>query len=171
MFEDENGVAGDVAGATNGDALSGEAAKPADINMKARTAAVLAEEAAAKAAKKVANEKKSRNKDKQEEGQDAPALSKKKLKALQRPSVASLKQAVTRPDVVEMWDVCARDPLLLVYLKSYRNTVPVPKHWCAKRKYLQGKRGFEKPPFRLPEFIARTGIMEMRQTVADKVMR
>lgn len=96
-------------------------------------------------------------------------MSKKKLKLLNRPSVASLKQAAARPDVVEMWDVCAKDPMLLVYLKSYRNTVPVPKHWCAKRKYLQGKRGFEKPPFRLPEFIARTGIMEMRQTVSDKV--
>ncbi|VEL11040.1 unnamed protein product [Protopolystoma xenopodis] len=101
-------------------------------------------------------------------GEPEKPLSKKKQKLLNRPSVAALKQAVARPDVVEMWDVCARDPLLLVYLKSYRNTVPVPRHWCAKRKYLQGKRGFEKPPFRLPDFIARTGIMEMRQTVQDK---
>ncbi|TPP61437.1 Splicing factor 3B subunit 2 [Fasciola gigantica] len=75
---------------------------------------------------------------------------------------------VNRPDVVEMWDVCARDPLLLIHLKAYRNTVPVPRHWCAKRKYLQGKRGFEKPPFKLPEYIARTGIMDMRQTVQEK---
>ena len=29
----------------------------------------------------------------------------------------------------------------------------VPRHWCAKRKYLQGKRGIEKPPFDLPDFI------------------
>lgn len=96
-------------------------------------------------------------------------LSKKKLKRLSRPTVAALKQMVNRPDVVEMWDVCARDPLLLIHLKAYRNTVPVPRHWCAKRKYLQGKRGFEKPPFKLPEYIARTGIMDMRQTVQDKV--
>ena len=34
-----------------------------------------------------------------------------------------------------------------------RNTVPVPRHWCFKRKYLQGKRGIEKPPFDLPDFI------------------
>ena len=34
-----------------------------------------------------------------------------------------------------------------------RNTVPVPRHWSYKRKYLQGKRGIEKPPFDLPDFI------------------
>ena len=67
-----------------------------------------------------------------------------------------------RPDVVEMHDVTARDPKLLVHLKSTRNTVPVPRHWCFKRKYLQGKRGIEKPPFDLPDFIKKTGIMEMR---------
>ncbi len=53
-------------------------------------------------------------------------------------------------DVVEMHDVTAKDPGLLVLLKSSRNTVPVPRHWCFKRKYLQGKRGIEKPPFELP---------------------
>ncbi|KAL7671469.1 hypothetical protein ACOME3_006365 [Neoechinorhynchus agilis] len=57
---------------------------------------------------------------------------------------------------------------LLVHLKSLRNTVPVPRHWCGKRKYLQGKRGFVKPPFDLPDFIKRTGIMEMRQSIQDK---
>jgi hypothetical protein len=47
-------------------------------------------------------------------------------------------------------DVTSQDPRLLVHLKAYRNTVPVPRHWCQKRKYLQGKRGIEKPPFELP---------------------
>ena len=47
-------------------------------------------------------------------------------------------------------NVTAADPRLLVHLKAYRNTVPVPRHWCHKRKYLQGKRGVEKPPFQLP---------------------
>lgn len=42
------------------------------------------------------------------------------------------------------------DPKLLVHIKAYRNSVPVPRHWCHKRKYLQGKRGIEKPPFELP---------------------
>jgi splicing factor 3B subunit 2 len=79
-----------------------------------------------------------------------------------------LKQVVPRPDVVEMHDVTARDPKLLVHLKSYRNTVPVPRHWCYKRKYLQGKRGIEKAPFDLPAFIKKTGIMEMRAALAEK---
>ncbi|XP_015767694.1 PREDICTED: splicing factor 3B subunit 2-like [Acropora digitifera] len=52
-----------------------------------------------------------------------------------------------------MHDVTAQDPKFLVFLKSCRNTVPVPRHWCFKRKYLQGKRGIVKPPFELPEFI------------------
>ena len=50
----------------------------------------------------------------------------------------------------------------------------VYKEYCAgstslvKRKYLQGKRGIEKPPFRLPDFIKATGVMEMRQALDDK---
>merc|ERR1712126_365079 len=95
-------------------------------------------------------------------------LSKRKLKKLNRLSVAELKQLVARPDVVEMHDVTARDPRLLVHLKSTRNTVPVPRHWCFKRKYLQGKRGIEKPPFDLPDFIKKTGIMEMREALQEK---
>ena len=47
--------------------------------------------------------------------------------------------------------------------------MPVPRHWCFKRKYLQGKRGIEKPPFELPDFIKATGIMEMRQALQEKV--
>ena len=95
-------------------------------------------------------------------------LSKKKKKLLSRLSVAELKQLVQRPDVVEAHDVTSSDPRLLVYLKAYRNTVPVPRHWCAKRKYLQGKRGVEKPPFQLPEFIADTGIAKIRESVLEQ---
>jgi len=58
--------------------------------------------------------------------------------------------------------------MLLLELKAKRNTVPVPRHWCATGKYLQSKRGFVKPPFKLPEFLVKTGIMEMRQTADDK---
>jgi len=88
-------------------------------------------------------------------------------------------------------DVTAKDPMLLVHLKAYRNTVPVPRHWSQKRKYLQGKRGIEKPPFELPgsphfffffffketipnhvllekEFIKATGIAELRDAVREK---
>ncbi|OUC39792.1 hypothetical protein D917_00822, partial [Trichinella nativa] len=95
-------------------------------------------------------------------------LSKKKLRLLNRPSIGQLKSSTSRPDVVEWHDVTAKDPKLLVHLKSIRNTVPVPRHWCFKRKYLAGKRGFEKPAFDLPDFIKKTGIMEMRQALQEK---
>ena len=95
-------------------------------------------------------------------------ISKKKKKLMSRLSVAELKQLVQRPDVVEAHDVTASDPRLLVYLKAYRNTVPVPRHWCHKRKYLQGKRGIEKTPFELPEFIAETGIAKIRESVLEQ---
>jgi splicing factor 3B subunit 2 len=95
-------------------------------------------------------------------------LSKKKLKLASRLSVAELKQLVSRPDVVEAHDVTSSDPRLLVMLKAMRNTVPVPRHWCAKRKYLQGKRGIEKVPFQLPEFIAETGIAKIRESVIEQ---
>ena len=64
-------------------------------------------------------------------------------------------------------DVTASDPKLLVHLKAYRNTVPVPVHWSQKRKYLQNKRGTEKSPFELPEYIRETGIMEMRNAMQE----
>lgn len=62
----------------------------------------------------------------------------------------------------------AADPKLLVLLKATRNTVPVPKHWSQKRKYLQNKRGIEKPPFELPKFIVDTGITDMREALQEK---
>lgn len=80
-------------------------------------------------------------------------MSKKARKQASRLTVAELKQLVRRPDVVEVEDVTAADPRLLVYLKSYRNTVPVPRHWCSKRHYLQGRRGTEKTPFKLPGIV------------------
>lgn len=95
-------------------------------------------------------------------------ISKRERKKQKRLSVAVLKQLVTRPEVVEVWDVTASDPALLVTLKSYRNSVPVPRHWCQKRKYLQGKRGIAKPPFELPEFIAATGISRIRQALQEE---
>ena len=48
---------------------------------------------------------------------EAPKISKKKLRKLNRLTVAQLKQLVDRPDVVEMHDVTAQDPKLLVHLK------------------------------------------------------
>ncbi|KAF8646940.1 hypothetical protein AX16_007032 [Volvariella volvacea WC 439] len=95
-------------------------------------------------------------------------LSKKKQRKLNRLTVAELKQLVKKPEVVEWTDVTAADPRLLLHLKSSRNTVPIPIHWSAKRDYLQGKRGIEKPPFQLPAYIADTGIATMRDAVKEK---
>ncbi|WOK94844.1 splicing factor 3B subunit 2-like [Canna indica] len=95
-------------------------------------------------------------------------ISNKKKKLQKRMKIANLKQISSRPDVVEVWDATAADPKLLVFLKSYRNTVPVPRHWCQKRKFLQGKRGIEKQPFQLPDFIAATGIEKIRQAYIEK---
>eukprot|EP00163_Fabomonas_tropica_P016058 TRINITY_DN28977_c0_g1_i1.p1 TRINITY_DN28977_c0_g1~~TRINITY_DN28977_c0_g1_i1.p1 ORF type:complete len:624 (-),score=189.11 TRINITY_DN28977_c0_g1_i1:81-1952(-) len=107
--------------------------------------------------------------DSDSDGEDGKnKLSKKQKKKLYRLKVSQLKQLVDRPDVVEIWDVTASDPSLLVYLKSYRNTVPVPKHWCQKRKYLQNKRGADKKPYELPEFIQATGIGKIREALQEK---
>ncbi|KAL0398631.1 UNVERIFIED_CONTAM: Splicing factor 3B subunit [Sesamum radiatum] len=116
--------------------------------------------------------KKKADSDSEEEEQDTQqkekGVSNKKKKLQRRMKIAELKQICTRPDVVEVWDATAADPKLLVYLKSYRNTVAVPRHWCQKRKFLQGKRGIEKQPFQLPDFIAATGIEKIRQAYIEK---
>lgn len=104
----------------------------------------------------------------EDETDDAPKLSKKARRRKNRLGIADLKQLVKRPDVVEIWDTTAADPRTLVFLKSYRNTIPVPRHWCQKRKYLQGKRGIEKPPFKLPAFIEATGIQKIRDSYQAK---
>ena len=69
----------------------------------------------------------------------ATELSKRKLRELTRPSISQLKNRVSRADLVEAHDVTAPDPDLLLHLKAVPGTVPVPRHWGRKRKYLQGK--------------------------------
>jgi splicing factor 3B subunit 2 len=68
-----------------------------------------------------------------------PLLSRRKLRDMVRPSVSNLKRQVQRPDLVEAHDVTSTDPVLLIQLKAVPGTVPVPRHWGRKRKYLQGK--------------------------------
>ena len=77
-----------------------------------------------------------------------PPVSRKRLKRLTRLTVEELKQLVDIPEVVEPWDVAAIDPKLLVSLKSYRNTIPVPRHWCQRRPYLQRRK--ERKQWELP---------------------
>jgi splicing factor 3B subunit 2 len=103
-----------------------------------------------------------------ESSDDEDEISRKKKKLATRMKIAELKQHCAKPEVVEVWDTTAADPRLLVYLKAYRNTIPVPGHWSQKRKFLQGKRGIEKPPWQLPGFIEATGIQKLRDSYAEK---
>lgn len=96
---------------------------------------------------------------------ESAPISKKKMKKMSRMSLAELKHYAKHPEIVEWEDVTSPDPKLLVQLKATRHSVPVPRHWCQKRKYLSGKRGFVKPAFELPSFIRDTGITELRDTM------
>ncbi|KAI8964737.1 DUF382-domain-containing protein [Daldinia sp. FL1419] len=106
--------------------------------------------------------------DEEDERNTQPKLSKKKRKMLNKLSIAELKALVKKPEVVEWHDTSSSDPRMLVQIKAQRNVVPVPSHWSLKREYLSSKRGIEKPAFKLPKFIADTGIAEMRDAVLEK---
>ncbi|PFH60139.1 hypothetical protein XA68_11381 [Ophiocordyceps unilateralis] len=106
--------------------------------------------------------------DEDEERGGKTKISKKKRKQMKTLSVAELKAMVQHPEVIEWHDVSSSDPRTLVQIKAQRNVVPVPSHWSLKREYLSSKRGIEKPAFRLPDFIAATGIAEMRDAVLEK---
>ena len=77
--------------------------------------------------------------------------------------IFDLKMKVKRPDLVEAWDVTSKDPIFLLMMKQVRNSVPVPRHWAQKRRYLQYKRGIHKIHFKLPDFIENTGISKLRE--------
>ena len=106
--------------------------------------------------------------DDMDEGGDDVKLSNRQKKKLNRMTVAQLKNSVARPEVVEAHDVNSEDPRTLVYLKSYRNSVPVPRHWAQKKKFLSSKRGADKIPYELPEFIADTGIDKIRKSIEEQ---
>jgi len=103
----------------------------------------------------------------EDDEEEAKTYSKRQLRDILRPSVANLKRLVKRADLVEAHDVTSPDPAFLIVLKGLPGTVPVPRHWGRKRKYLQGKKGFEKPPFQLPDFIVKTGITDLRDSLAE----
>ena len=65
-----------------------------------------------------------------DEEEEEEKMSKKKLRKLNRFTVAALKQLVSRPDVVEIHDVTAADPRLLVHLKATRELcVYITQSW------------------------------------------
>lgn len=95
-------------------------------------------------------------------------MSRKKRKQKQRELIATLKNLAHNPDFVDPWDVTADDPVLLVHLKSVPNSVTVPDNWRQRRKYLQGKRGMQKQAFKLPAYIADTGVGELRDAQMER---
>ena len=80
--------------------------------------------------------------------------------------VARLKLRVPHPELVEFHDANAKEPLLLEELKAMKNSVPIPQHWCQRRRYLGAKR--ERQPYKLPSDLEATGISRLRQTHLDK---
>ncbi|GBG24842.1 Splicing factor 3B subunit 2 [Hondaea fermentalgiana] len=108
------------------------------------------------------------NNDGEDEDAAAKTISNAKRKKLSRFTVAELKQIVSRPDLVEAHDPASPDPVLLLHLKSSRSSVAVPRHWAALRKFLQGKRGLERVAYKLPDFIAETGINKIRAELAEQ---
>ena len=108
----------------------------------------------------------SENEEENQGKKEGPTRKQKKL--MKRMQVAQLKALVKRPDLVEAWDVSSTDPTLLIFLKSLKNSVQVPRHWSQKRKFLQNKRGILKPPFKLPDYIEATGISRLRDPFNDK---
>lgn len=85
--------------------------------------------------------------------------------------MAHLKAKAKYPNIVEWTDADAQDPYLLIAIKQNPNVVPVPSHWSSKRDYLSGKRGIERPPFQLPQYILDTGIQDMRNSVEGLSIR
>jgi hypothetical protein len=78
-------------------------------------------------------------------------------------NAAKLKLVVARPDLVETHDCNAPDPVTLLAMKAYRNTVPVPKHWCQKRRYLSRKVGQDRvSKYNLPNDVISAGVPRIR---------
>lgn len=112
----------------------------------------------------------SNNQSDSEEG-TGEQISRKKLRKQNKLPLASLKSFSNRPQVIEWFDADARDPYILVSIKSQLNVVPVPAHWSSKREYLSSRRGIEKPAFQLPDYIRSTGIQEMRNNENNLSLR
>lgn len=97
--------------------------------------------------------------------------SQKQRRKKNKVSIAHLKLITKHPEVVEWGDIDARYPEFLVSIKDQVNIVPVPSHWSAKRDYLSSKRGVERLPFQLPQYIIDTGIQDMRNSANDLTLK
>lgn len=91
-------------------------------------------------------------------------LSRKERKRRREDEISLLKKTVERPDLVESQDMNSRDPHFLIYLKSIKNSVPVPRHWTNKYRYLGHKRSLEQSRYKIPEFLLNAGISGSMRT-------
>ena len=111
--------------------------------------------------------------DKYEDGDEdeedgEPKISNKQKRRDRKLTVAMLKQLAAHPEVVELHDVNSPDPLFHIQLKSQRNVVQVPRHWCLRRRYLLYRHTVNRGPFKLPDFIEATGIRSIRDAYIAK---
>lgn len=95
---------------------------------------------------------------------DEETVSKRQLRRQTKVPISTLKAIARNPQLVELSDIDANDPFILLSIKQNLNVVPVPSHWSSKRDYLSSKRGIEKAPFELPSYILETGIQDMRNS-------
>ncbi|KAH0795362.1 DUF382-domain-containing protein [Histomonas meleagridis] len=102
-----------------------------------------------------------------EEPQEPIFVSRQQVKRYGRPTIGMLKGLSRRPELIETFDNDAPDPYTLVEIKNTRNVVPVPSHWSQKRKYLNYKKGSEISRYRLPKYLEKTGIPQMRQALLE----
>ncbi|ORM41316.1 Splicing factor 3B subunit 2 [Babesia sp. Xinjiang] len=106
--------------------------------------------------------------DEEEDASRRTMSNKKRLKLMNRPTLAQLKQVADKPEVVEFWDTTAANPKFLVWLKAQRNSVAVPSHWSEKLRYMQTRRSYDKPVYKLPSYIEDTKIAEIRSALIQK---
>ncbi|GFS96038.1 hypothetical protein TNCV_4278111 [Trichonephila clavipes] len=58
-----------------------------------------------------------------------------------------------------------------VDLKASSNIVLIPQHWSFRCEYSQDKRGREKLAWRLPDFIKRISVVNVRQLLRERENR
>ena len=94
-------------------------------------------------------------------------VSNQQIKKYGRPTIGMLKSVSRRPELIEPFDTDAPDPFTLAEIKNLRNCVPIPGHWSQKRRYLNYKKGSEISRYRLPLYLEKTGIPQMRQVLLE----
>ncbi|OHT03746.1 PSP family protein [Tritrichomonas foetus] len=94
-------------------------------------------------------------------------ISNQQVKKYGRPTIGMLKSVSRRPELIEPFDTDAPDPFTLAEIKNVRNAIPVPTHWAQKRRYLNYKKGSEITRYRLPLYLEKTGVPQMRQAIIE----